>query len=648
MTQTLHRYRILLAGVLLITALVYASGLSGPLFFDDLPNLIQNPLLQINGQVFDHWRTAALSADAGPLGRPVSLLSFALSHVLAGEFSGLSLKVMNLLIHLCIGCVVYLLTDRLLRAPVLGTIEPDRRQLASLVAAAIWLLHPLHVSTVLYAIQRMAQLSSLFVLLGLYIFSRYRLRWANQGAPVGEIMAAALWLLLITVLAAFSKENGALLPWLVLLVEVALFRGVWEGSTNKPLKYVALFFFALPIVLLIMVLLIAPEIFTDGFQARDFSLKERVFTQSRVLWQYLGWWFWPDIRAMGFYHDDIAISRSLSEPISTSYSLMAWFVMSVVAVIMRHRLPLLLFSFLFFIIAHSMESSVIALEMVFEHRNYLPSVGVCMLLAYLLVIAAPASKRMLCFSALSGLLCVLVILLLVRVELWSNESKLAKFDALNHPSSARANYSYGSLLFLSVLQGRDEFTESQTKAYVIASREKFVRTLEIDPQHTAALVSLFYIDTAFFPELGERNDWLSALEKVLRDRVLQASDYAAFSMLVTRISSIDCKAYCSKIERLVFDLHTKNPDDIRAFLIKYDLLVAADASLQERIDLLEAARDIAPLHPSVQYLLIRDYGLTRDIAAMYVVARDWMALDSRRTALPIIKGLFVEAGDHVE
>ena len=71
----------------------------------------------------------------------------------------------------------------------------------------MWLFHPLHVSTVLYVVQRMAQLSSLFVVLGLFVYCRYRLRWAESGSSAGELVTAALWLLLITLAAVLAKEN---------------------------------------------------------------------------------------------------------------------------------------------------------------------------------------------------------------------------------------------------------------------------------------------------------------------------------------------------------------------------------------------------------------------------------------------------------
>ena len=114
-------------------------------------------------------------------------------------------------------------------------VRPSEVRWLALLTSALWLLHPLHVSTVLYAVQRMAQLSTLFTLAGLYVFARYRSRWAVAGASPGDVLACLLWLFLFTLLAAFSKENGVLLPWLVVVCEMFVYRGQWAGAVRLPL-----------------------------------------------------------------------------------------------------------------------------------------------------------------------------------------------------------------------------------------------------------------------------------------------------------------------------------------------------------------------------------------------------------------------------
>ncbi|RLA40333.1 MAG: hypothetical protein DRR06_17595, partial [Gammaproteobacteria bacterium] len=304
----------------------YSLGLTAPLFFDDVPNLTANHFLQIDGKDFDDWRVAVLSSDSGLLHRPVAMFTFAVNFVAARDFSPASLKVVNLVIHLLIAVFIYFFCRAVLRTPALKDLRLGAHQcrVVAIIAASIWLLHPLHVSTVLYAIQRMAQLSTLFIIAGLLLFVRYRLRWAESGASIGELVAAGLWLVLLGALAVLSKENGALLPWLVAVVEVTLFRGIWCGSPSRRLVWLGWGFLALPIVLITVVFLVSPETISGRFAGREFSLEERLLTQGRVLWRYLGWILLPNIIDMGFFHDDIPLSRDLWTLYTTALSLLAW------------------------------------------------------------------------------------------------------------------------------------------------------------------------------------------------------------------------------------------------------------------------------------------------------------------------------------
>ena len=186
--------------------------------------------------------------------------------------------------------------------------------------------------------------------------------------------------------AAYSKENGALLPLLVVVVEVCVFRGVWAGRTVAPLQRAGVALLSLYFALLLLCVLLPPDFLTERFARREFSLQERVLTQLRLLWHYLSWLALPNLGAMGFQHDDIAVSRGLLQPLSTVLALFAWIAALLAAIALRRRSPLPLFALLFYLVGHSLESGVWPLEMVYEHRNYVPSIGPCMLLAALLAL----------------------------------------------------------------------------------------------------------------------------------------------------------------------------------------------------------------------------------------------------------------------
>ena len=190
-----------------LVSVLYWSGLSGPFFFDDGPALTHNHYLLVDGGQFDNWRTATYSSESGPLRRPLAMLSFTANVFAAGGVEGFPIKLGNLVIHLLCGFLVYLFAKGILLVCV-GMKAESTVFWSATLAMLLWLLAPLHVSTVLYAVQRMTQLSALFVLIGLVTFVYRRAEWARLGASAGELIATSLWLMLCTLMAILSKENG--------------------------------------------------------------------------------------------------------------------------------------------------------------------------------------------------------------------------------------------------------------------------------------------------------------------------------------------------------------------------------------------------------------------------------------------------------
>ena len=75
----------------------------------------------------------------------------------------------------------------------------------ALIASGIWLLHPYFVSTTLYVVQRMAQLATLFTLIGIIGYLKARLLLAHK--PILAYFYMALSIGLCTILATYSKEK---------------------------------------------------------------------------------------------------------------------------------------------------------------------------------------------------------------------------------------------------------------------------------------------------------------------------------------------------------------------------------------------------------------------------------------------------------
>ncbi len=370
--------------LLVLVLAVYFPGLDGFLVFDDVGALAKNPTLHWQHLGWSEWVGAVSSgAGGGPLGRPISMWSFGLNYYLGGDHPLPGLKLTNIVLHAVCGLLVYLLAGRLLPYWWRDT-QPQGliRWLAGGVAL-LWVLHPLHVSTVLYTVQRMTVLSALFTLVGLLAFVHGR-EQLIVGRRQGVWWIAAT--LLAGGLAVLSKESGALLGHLELVVELLFFRLSVAPCIEPWTKRFTIVAVALPVVLVTGYLVYLSVFPLPRYEFRDFNLTQRLMTEARVLWFYVALLLVPDHGYMGLYHDDVIVSRGLLQPWTTLVAVVAWFGLLVASVYAwRKRLILpLVFALWWFLVGHLLESTVVPLELVFEHRNYLPSVGVVMALAFYL------------------------------------------------------------------------------------------------------------------------------------------------------------------------------------------------------------------------------------------------------------------------
>lgn len=637
-----RRFLVILAIVLGLGTVLYFPGLDGPMFFDDLPWLASNATLRIDGTSFEEWRIAALSSTSGPTGRPLAMLSFAANYIVFGGESIFALKAVNLAIHLISGVLIYFAAFEI--AKLCWQKQGLEYHLGfAIVAATIWLLHPLHVSTVLYAIQRMAQLSALFLLLGIVLFLRSRAQWAAVGATSGQVIAVALWLGLITLASTFSKENGLVLPWILLVIEVCLFRGRWSGNEVIFLRRAGNVLLTLSGVAFLWIAVSPPDTISQMFAGREFSLQERLLTQMRVLWMYVGWLVFPDITMMGFQHDYVQKSTELLTPVSTIFAIWGWVAVVLIALVLKRRHPIILLGVLIFLVGHSVESTVLPLEMVYEHRNYLPSLGVVLILAAGFLWAFNCFTRSTSVAAALSILCILGGLLWLRVDVWSVERRLMESNVKNHPASSRSNYFYADALLREFREAtRLGAAEKEVKDLVLTSRYYFSRMYETNPRDVAALVMLYSIDSRFFPRLSVEEDWLGKLHALLQTRVLQPSDYNAIDALIDCVTSSACVGEPSSLTGIIETLRLRYPDSLTVLSFEYKLLVHTGAPVSELELLIDQALSKAPGNRFYLYQRLVLQNKKNDFGAMYESARLWLYHDKKRQSVLTLRSLFSE------
>ncbi len=417
--------------VLLLAGWAYWPGQSGPALLDDLSSVM------VIGDLHTHPELAwdYITGDAsGPLGRPVSIASFVLEKLFLDGSLATS-KQINIALHLCNGVLVIWLFWLLFRH-----IEVPGYPWLALVLGAGWLLSPLFVSTVLYVVQRMAMLSASFMLLACIAYTYWRLRLARQAFSAALLAPVAICVLL----AVFAKENAVVVIPVLLLLEALWFQ--FADATGQPIRWLrrtTLWLIAAGAAGLLLVLVLDYQGLEQGFTHRYFTLGERLLTQGRIVWDYVGQMYAPDVLRMGLYHDDVVLSTSLYQPGSTLYAIIGWLGVLALCTALSFRrwgrYPA--FGIAWFLVGHSVESTVLPLELYFEHRNYFPGIGLFLLLGTLF--AAVARRWPQTASPLLVYLACYVLWLASltgsQVQIWSSHPLLILNHLNAHPDSFRAN-----------------------------------------------------------------------------------------------------------------------------------------------------------------------------------------------------------------
>ncbi|MPT20372.1 MAG: tetratricopeptide repeat protein [Pseudomonas sp.] len=408
----------------MLAGLAYWPGLSGGFLFDDYPNL--DALGHLGGvRNWETFKAFVFSGWSGPTGRPIALASFLLddntwpSH--APWF-----KQTNLLIHILCGLLLCWAVLLLMRN--LKSVTEQRAQWIAVLACSFWLLHPYMVSTTLYVVQRMAQLATLFCLAGIALYLYARLQLATRPRRAYVLMTLAIGA--GTLLATFSKENGALLPLLVLVIEYCLpkeGRPAWQWRT---------LFLWLPSLAIVVLLARYIDFSDNPWPNRNFNQIERLLTEARIVCEYLLHLFVPRIEGNGLYQDGYVISKGLFEPASTFFAITFLVVLLAVSFIVRKKAPLISLGVLFFFASHLMESTVVGLELYFEHRNHLASLFLFLPLAYYCVIYSSRFKLLPVLAVV--VLGILASMTWLRASLWSDNDKLELYWVQSATDSPRA------------------------------------------------------------------------------------------------------------------------------------------------------------------------------------------------------------------
>ena len=446
--------------LLIFSYFVYLPGISGIFIFDDIPNL--TPLGKYSDFGFwnDFW-IFLLEGDSGPTGRPVSLASFYLNDT-SWPSLPLSFIQTNILIHLLNGVLVFWVCLKLANRFKLN----NNYQIGfSLLITSFWLLHPMHTTTVLYIIQRMTELSATFMLIGLvfYLYGREQL----DKNTVKGFLTLFIGVGSSLILAILSKENGILLVAYILVIEFFLFQPL---NIKPPVKF---YYWLVPAVILpFLVILIYLGLRTNpgAFINRDFTLEERLLTEPRILFDYLYHILVPKMNYITIFHDDFELSKSIFKPMTTFFSVIGLLLLVLFSFAYRKKIPFVSFAIAWFFAGHLIESTVLPLELYFEHRNYLPMLGIFILLGWYASLFIERQKSLVASIAIIMLL-LNVAILFQNTTLWGNPLELGINWYQNHPKSERSR-----LLYVSVMEAAELPVKPKDKHPLTDKNSQFYST----------------------------------------------------------------------------------------------------------------------------------------------------------------------------
>ncbi len=492
-TKAKHVYSVLI--ITILTSLVYFPGLSDFWLADDRPNIIANQALKIDSLDTNSLLAAATSNNSGPLKRPISSLSFGLNYYFSGkQFDASDFKITNLAIHIVNGVLVYAIAFFLIIALKRSTAKDLPVKTLALFIALAWALHPIQLTAVLYPVQRMTSLSGMFVFAGLLLFIIGRLRLAANQSYALILMYLGIGL--GTLFGALSKENALLLPYLAVAIELTIFSQLVTTDKRLHARATKIFYATtavIPATAALLYLATHPGIVTNGYMVFPFSLPERLMTEARVLFMYLGQMFYPAPAQFVLSHDTLTVSKGLLQPWTTLIAALGILLLAGTSLLKRKAYPLLSFAVLWFLAAHAMESTVFPLRLMYEHRNYVASFGIIFTAIYCIFLISnmlSTNKLIRLVPAIIISLC-LALATYTRSEIWSSYDSLSSFDVKNYPNSAIAHSNRAKHLI-------------KTAGSLSDTYEHLRAAVQLNPLIAVPLITMTQLHTAF--QIGIENN----------------------------------------------------------------------------------------------------------------------------------------------
>lgn len=585
-----------------VTGLLYLNSVDVPWYFDDSGMIVRNRVLN------DVTQIGRIFAYNPP--RFLGFFSFA-ANIAVGGFDVFGFHVVNLLVHIAMAVSIFVLLIRLFELS--GNDDAKETIWLALIGALLFAVHPLHTQAVVYIWQRVASMSAMFYIAGLAAFMRQRYAWA----------------ILFSFGSMFTKQTAVTLPIAMLIADVIFRPEVsWKNRLRIWLPQLA------PVIVLAAVVRIwgTQEWNHLGTieSVRRLTSLQYLVSQSWVLPRYLELFLWPSGLALEHH-----IYPTLTVRNANWLFVLGAAVATTVAWRARRRYPLISFGYFFYFIAHAVESSVIPLEdLMFEHRTYLPDVGLCMIVVGLAHACMHWLANRQLFTratrSMSGVVAAIILITLSyrtydRIEDWRNPIRFYSKLVNQYPALTRPRHTLAGLYIV-----KGDFAEAERQFKAVISHAV-----------SGHMVATF---NEYGRLLARRGDRAGAIRQYHAAILEKGTNAAPEPYINLALVYFDTDPQYAK--RILIQALNESPDSGLAMMHLAEL-VAKDQGVDAAIKLLEEFLQEQPFDPYVGEALVahrmqRDGGKVDEVLLDQVIAA---AGDTQAVALRLKVDVLIKRND---
>ncbi len=431
--------QLLVAAALVIAGfMIYSNTLRSSFHWDDISVIIRNTSIR---------NPSNFSAIVNAFNTRFMVgLSLAFNYAI-GKVNVLGYHIFNIAVHVASAVMIYLLVNITFKTPRMrGSALVNHRKIIALFSALLFLVHPIQSQAVDYIWQRAASMAAFFYLASIFFYAK-----ARSGSSYLYYAAS----LIATVLGMFSKETTVTIPFAIVAYEFIFFDRA-NGEIKKVFITLLVFCLTLPIIPLMFTR--ANKITLDVMRpptiqalhsntpgAREsanitswvtedvMSRQTYILTQFNVIRTYLRLIFLPIHQNLDY---DYPLTHTIDVGVLFSLLLIALIIFLAIKIFSVNRL--VSYGIFWFFLTLSVESLVVQNDVIFEHRMYLPMVGLALVISNVMFLILKDLKKFI------TVMCVITLILSLvtyrRNNVWKDEISLWKDVVAKSPNKPRGWY----------------------------------------------------------------------------------------------------------------------------------------------------------------------------------------------------------------